>query len=286
MDLCLNRATLPLNTPATEVVLAAHAAGFGGIEMSARRLLEAVQSERKVRELITGGGITPVHGGWSIRLHWERERFNQALPTVASEMAAVARLGSRSGALVLPRKAPASGQALPHRDELIDRMRLVGDLAANQGLNLVIEFNGLRPKDPPECGYRTLSQTLELVHETGCSNIGFLVDSYHWHASGGTEEEIAAIPVDVPMFVHLNDAPNLSVDALDDSMRVLPGHGCIDLSALLSGLDRRCYSGPLSIELKNPDLHSKPAFEAAKLAYDAGIQLLRRFRQRETPATA
>jgi sugar phosphate isomerase/epimerase len=40
-------------------------------------------------------------------------------------------------------------------------------------------------------------------------NIGLLVDSFHWHTSGGTPMDLASIPTWQVVHVHVNDAPNL-----------------------------------------------------------------------------
>lgn len=273
MELCLNRATLPLDTPAAQVITAAQAAGFTRIEMSARRLREAVEDGPCARDLITGGHILPVHGGWSIRLHWEKERFERALTAVDAEMEYVSRLGSRSGALVLPRKAAHSSVTLPSRQELTDRIRRVAERAAAHGLDVVVEFNGLHADDPAECGLRTFGETLAVIDDAG-PNVGVLIDSFHWHASGGSLADLAEIPPAMPIFVHLNDAPQVDRAVLEDSMRVLPGEGCIDLQGLISTLRGRRYAGALSIELKSPALHAVGPGEAARLAYQSGVRLL------------
>jgi sugar phosphate isomerase/epimerase len=274
VKLSLNRSTISPRASEAEVIQAAHAAGFPYVEMSARRLRSAVDGDRRVRQLFDSKEIVPMHGGWSIRLSWDRERFDGALLQISEEMAYVAQLGSRSGALVLPRKTPEDRQALPSRGELVDRIRQVAILAAAHALDLVIEFNGLHSGHPASCGFRTLRETLEIVGDTELRNVGVLLDSYHWHASGATTTEIAALPDAIPMYVHLNDAPFLAREVLEDSMRVLPGEGSIDLTGFLRSLRQRGYSGPAAIELKSPNLHARSPYEAAQMAYLAGCRVL------------
>ncbi|OLT30495.1 hypothetical protein BJF79_09625 [Actinomadura sp. CNU-125] len=285
MKLCLNRVTLSRDTSAGEVVRASHAAGFPFVELSARRLLEAVSGDPQAAELVSSGAITPVHGGWSIRLHWERDRFEQALPEAIAEMEAVARLGSRSGALVLPRQRPDTGFLVPGREETLDRIGRVAAWAASFDLSLMLEFNGLHTFDRSDRGCRTLKETVELIRCLGSPNVGVLLDSYHWHASGGTAHEVAEIPADMPIFVHLNDAPDIRRHLLDDSLRQLPGDGCIDLPALLAALQWRGYEGPLSVELKNRELHSRSPYEAARLAHRAAARVLEQPRPHVGTAT-
>jgi len=106
--------------------------------------------------------------------------------------------------------------------------------------------------------------------------LGVLLDAYHWHLSGGTVSEIAAIPTGMPLFVHINDAPPGDVTTLDDSMRVLPGEGVIDLTAFLAAIAARGYDGPVSIELFSERLRAMPAEEAAQRAYDTTVAAITR----------
>ncbi|WP_329431167.1 sugar phosphate isomerase/epimerase (plasmid) [Streptosporangium sp. NBC_01495] len=281
MRLCLNRVTLAENTSPALFLRAAHAAGFGLVEMSARRLAEALQADDGVRDLLGPGGVVPIHGGWSIRSHWQEAAFRAALPIVAREMEFVAALGSRSGALVLPRP-DLGGPAAPGRTVLVDRIRRVCDLAADRGLNVVVEFIGLHPHrltdaalgDQAPC--RTLADALDIVARVERPNAGILIDTFHWHASGATPADLAQVPAEMPLVVHLNDAPPIPAAALDDSQRLLPGHGVIDLMGLLGALHARGYTGPLSIELKNPHLHAMAPVRAAEYAWKAAMTVLRR----------
>ncbi|WP_181871686.1 sugar phosphate isomerase/epimerase family protein [Sphaerisporangium album] len=276
MQLCLNRVTLPPDTPVSEFLRAAHAAGFGCVELSARRLAEAWETDTTVRDLLGPAGLVPIHGGWSIRSHWDEARFTAALPTVAAEMRLSAQLGGRSGALILPRTG-ITAAVVPPRNVLITRIRQVCDQAADYGLNVVLEFIGLRPAAPPATGEaRTLGEALALVADVARPNAGVLIDTFHWHASGGTVEGLAAVPDGMPVVIHLNDAPPVPRAALDDDMRLLPGHGVIDLDGLVRALQRRRYAGPMSVELKSPDLHALSPRQAAGQAFTAAAGLLRR----------
>ncbi|MEU8729349.1 sugar phosphate isomerase/epimerase family protein [Streptomyces tendae] len=270
----MNRVTLALDTPAAHVVRAAHGAGFDAVEMSARRLAEAL-TDPTARELVEQRQIKPVHGGWSIRLAWERENFEKALSMVGREMEFAAQHGSRSGALVFPRSSGTGSSHPVGGDELVDRIGRVADLAARSRLDVVVEFNGLTPSAPgDDC--RTLPQAIAAMSAVARRNAGILIDSYHWHASGGVPSDVDQVPDGMPLFVHINDAPALDRSLLTDSMRLLPGQGGIDLTGLLRALHRRAYEGPVSVELKNADLHGRDPREAARLAGDSLRATLRR----------
>ena len=103
-----------------------------------------------------------------------------------------------------------------------------------------------------------------------------LLDAYHWYLSGGTAGEIAAIPAGTPLFVHINDAPPGDVATLDDSMRLLPGEGVIDLDAFLGAIAARGYDGPVSLELFSERLRALPPEEAARRAYETTVAAITR----------
>jgi sugar phosphate isomerase/epimerase len=275
LRLCLNRVTLSPTATAAEFLRAAHGVGFPAVELSARRLAAALEANPGIGDLLGHGGVVPVHGGWSIRLHWQDAAFTAALPVVAAEMEFAAGLGSRSGALVLPTMVTDIAG-------LADRIRRVADLAASHDLDVVCEYIGTAHgtggeryrAGGQEC--RTLGGALRVVEAVDRPNVGILVDTFHWHASAGTVDDLAGIPARMPVVVHLNDAPPRNAVLLDDSMRLLPGNGVIDLPGFLNALAARAYQGPLSVELKNPVLHAMDPQEAARLAYAAGAAVLGR----------
>lgn len=272
MRLALNRATLNPEAPPSRAIRAALEGGFGWVELSAGKLKQAIEHDPALREILGPQGIVPVHGGWNIRLHWPKERLSAALRDTPRAMEFAASLGSRSGTLVLPRTEPG-GEPIPGPAELVDRIGRIADLAwGSSGLDVMLEFIGLRPADPVECGVRTLEETLDVVRSVGRRNVGVLLDSFHCHASG--LKDLTRIPPKTPMFIHLNDAPPVPVTQLTDRHRLLPGQGVIDLIGLLKGARRWGYDGPVSVELKNPALHAMPLGQAARAAFDAARAVL------------
>ncbi|WP_412542998.1 sugar phosphate isomerase/epimerase [Longispora sp. K20-0274] len=267
MDACLNRATLALDTTSADVIRSAFSAGFRFVEISAQRLGEAIDQAPDLVDILGSQGIVPIHGGWNTRLHWPRERFTASLQAVGSRMAFAARHGSTGGTLDLPRPGLDANLEEWH-EEIIDRISAVCELADQVGLSVLVEFNGLHsPQLAPV--YSDVRQALGIIEDIKLPNLGLLVDSFHWHSSGGTVDDLRLIPDRMPLFVHINDAPALARAELDDSMRLLPGDGVIDLPGLVTELRRRRYTGQLSVELKNPVLHAMDPVQAARRALEA-----------------
>jgi sugar phosphate isomerase/epimerase len=268
MEPCLHPATMRPGLSGPEIVRIGAHAGFHLMEASARSLITFVADDpNRLRALLSEHGVTPIHCGWSAGLRSSRDDFAAALPRTAEEMAFVAGYGCKGGTLVLPfRREP--GVSDPDDADTLDRIAQIADLAAASGLMIVLEFVGLHIADAPAQTYHDLAATLDLLAKVRQSNVGVLLDSYHWYLSGGTVDQITAIPAGMPLFVHINDAPPGDVATLDDSMRLLPGEGVIDLTAFLGAIAARGYAGPVSVELFSERLRAMPPEEAARRAYE------------------
>ncbi len=274
MQPCLHPATLKTGLDLPTLIATAAGAGFHAMETSASALMAASGDDAAVaRALFAGHAVVPVHTGWSAGLRSDRAAFAAAVRRTETEMACAAMCGSRGGTLVLPFR-PEPDLPQPDDDDTIDRIRLLADIAHEHGLSLMLEWVGLHIPDAPAGTYHDLPATLDLIGRVGRSNVGVLLDSYHWYLSGGTVAQIAAIPAGVPLFVHINDAPPGDVRTLTDAMRVLPGAGVIDLAAFLGAIGAKGYAGAVSVELFSEALRALDPADAARQAYDATVRAI------------
>lgn len=267
MQPCLHPATLPTGLDVASAFRAASGAGFRLIEYSARRLIDFAAEGGELQHVLGETSVVPVHCGWSAGLRSSRAEFDAALPRAAEEMGFAARFGCVGGSLVLPFRRER-GAPDPDEADTLDRIGQVAELAAANGLTIVLEFVGLHIPAAPAHTYRDLASTLRLLAQARRPNLGVLLDSYHWHLSRGTMDDFAAIPAGTPLFVHINDAPPGDVSTLDDSMRLLPGEGVIDLPAFLGAIAARGYDGAVSVELFSERLRTMTPEEAAQRAYN------------------
>jgi sugar phosphate isomerase/epimerase len=275
MQPCLHPATLRQGLDVPTLMRTVAGAGFPMIEMSGRLLRNLDGGIATVQRLRDETGVTPVHTGWSAGLRSSRADFEAVLPDTEAEMAFAAQVGSRSGHLVLPfRREP--NVADPDEADTVDRIQRLAAIAARHGHRPMLEFIGFHIPDAPPNTYHDLASTLALLERVNAPNVGLLLDSYHWYLSGGTVAEIAAMPADTPLFVHINDAPAGDVTTLTDAMRVLPGEGVIDLDGFLGTIAARGYDGPVSIELFSEKLRAMEPADAARLAYDATVAAITR----------
>jgi len=273
---CLHPATLRTGLDLPTIARTAAGAGFQLFETSANAMRLAEDSERGgLSWLFQETACIPIHCGWSAGLRSTRAEFEAAMARTEQEMAFVGQFGVKGGGLVLPFRHEPNAPDLDEGDT-IDRIQQVAERAEAHGLYTVLEFVGLHTANAPAHTYHSLPDTLALIERVNRPAVGVLLDSYHWYLSGGTAADIAAIPDTMPLHVHINDAPAGDVTQLDDSMRVLPGEGVIDLDLYLRAIAARGYSGPIAIELFSEKLRAMDPAEAARAAFVATSEAISR----------
>lgn len=93
-----------------------------------------------------------------------------------------------------------------------------------------------------------MTETLDFARECG-PNVGIVLDSWHWHHSGGSAKEILTAGAGSILHVHAADAPEMAPEAVDDMERLLPGSGIVDFSSFFSALRDAGYQGAVSPEV-------------------------------------
>jgi sugar phosphate isomerase/epimerase len=127
-----------------------------------------------------------------------------------------------------------------------DKLAMLMDAGAAHGIRVNLEF-GLFTE------VKTIHAATALLREIDSPAAGLLVDALHWARSGGTLEDIAAIPSRWLGYAQLCDAPMPGADPADPEAileealdgRVALGAGGLPLTALL---DRLPPGLPLAIE--------------------------------------
>jgi len=138
----------------------------------------------------------------------------------------------------------------------------VAGQVAPLGVTLCLEFNWGAVK--------TLQSAVEIARLSGASNVGVLFDPAHYHCTPTKFEHLS--PQNVPFIkhVHLDDMRPKPGELSDcNSDRELPGHGHLDLRALIGAIEAGGYQGAFSIEMFSDDLWKLPAEEAAKQMYES-----------------
>lgn len=145
------------------------------------------------------------------------------------------------------------------------RISAVATVLGDHGISFGLEYVGpktswSRSKYP---FIHTMESMKELIAEVGKPNVGFLLDSWHWHNAGETPADILTLKNKDVVGVHLNDAPkDVPVDQLRDGAREIPlATGVIDIGGFLNALNQIGYDGPAAAEPLGSSIRSLPPDE-------------------------
>ena len=147
-----------------------------------------------------------------------------------------------------------------------DRVRRIAKIAADYDLRFGLEYVG--PKTSWTSSrypfLHTMAEARELIAETGQSNVGLVLDSWHWYTAEETEADLLALTNADVVSCDLNDAPaGIPVDEQMDLTRKLPAvTGVIDLKTFLGALVKIGYDGPVQAEPFDKSLREMPEAEA------------------------
>jgi len=248
----LNGATI-MTTPTARLAEIARETGYDGIEVRAERLLGAPDELTAAAGAVRPGEVWSLNG---IQLQvgpdggLDRARLE-------AEMAPGLEVCRRLGAaylLVVPPRAEGA-----ERERAIGAMRdglaILRDTAAPDGIGVAFEFLGFAdcPIDTPALAGRVVA---------GLEGVDLVLDSCHWHASGGAS--LDGFPVDRLAMVHLNDAPAKPPREIEDADRLLPTYGVIRLAELIAALRAAGSDGPWSLETFNPAYWTRDPTEVAR----------------------
>jgi 2-keto-myo-inositol isomerase len=113
---------------------------------------------------------------------------------------------------------------------------------------LAFEFVGY-----PNCSVNTFGQAYDIVQAADRDNVGIVLDCFHFHAMNSRLEDLRQADPNKIFVFHIDDCEDLPVGALRDHHRVWPGHGCVDLDAILGTLKEIGYREMVSVELFRPE---------------------------------
>lgn len=265
-----------LSLPEQVALCARH--GFAGLEISIGSVRDMGIEE--ARSLFQNADVAPVAFGLPVEWRKDEATFAQDL----AELPMLAKLAADLGV------TRCTTYVFPSTDAPIEeyiatskrRFAAIAEILAEQHINFGLEFLGpqqFRP-DPDKFWFYDIAGALsaadEINAEAGTQNVGLLVDCWHWYASGGTQMDLASIPLEQIVHVHINDAPaGVAVADLVDNVRELPGAtNEIDVRGFLSTLSALGYDGPVAVETFSEKLKAMSPDEAASAAAKATLAVM------------
>lgn len=254
-----------------EALKIAKQTGWQGMDVPVGEALryDEMRGSGSVAELYKVAGIQA--GGWGLPLDWRTPYELEALQELDMQAALAARLGAtRCYTWLLP-----FSDERPFRENFdfhVRQLRPVARILEDHGCQLGLEFIGPRTfREPHRYGFIYTAEGMLSLAAAINTNVGLLVDAWHWHTGLGTLSDLRALrPADV-VYVHINDAPaGIAVEAQIDTVRRLPGAtGVIDLGGFLSTLREIGYAGPVTPEPFDANLATLPAEEASRTTIES-----------------
>lgn len=266
MTLDLVCGNLGVKATQREAIDLAHRHGFESVFPDAAELgrlsdleLQEVQAELKAKRLVFGAAFLAVD------FRRDDATFERGIAELPAYARALQRAGVRRTGTWLPPNSD-SLTYLQYFKQTSRRLREIARVLADHQVRLGLEYVG--PKTAWSARrypfLHTLAETRELIAEIGGSNVGLIMDSWHWFHAGDGVADVKALRNEDVVAVDLNDAPAaIPKDQQKDNARELPmATGVIDAGGFLRALAEIGYDGPVRAEPFNEAVRSMPREEA------------------------
>jgi sugar phosphate isomerase/epimerase len=276
MKLTLSCGAIGVRATQIEAVEYAIRFGFEAVEADAGWLASAPEAAvQTLTARMLEHGIAWAQAGLSVEFRKGEEEFQRGLRALPATAAALQRAGvSRVTTWLMPTHA-----ALTYRENFRQhaaRLRACADVLGAHGCRLGMEYVG--PKTLWSSArfpfIHTMREMKELIAEIGLSNVGFVLDSWHWYTAGESAADLKTLTNRDVVSIDLNDAPvGIPLDQQQDGSREMPGStGVIDIAAFLGALNSIGCDAPARCEPFNAPLRAM----APDQALGATIASLRR----------
>jgi len=273
---CLNNATI--GAASFEGFLqAASVAGFGAVEVGVGQMTEYAQVHSLVglRQAFDGRGLVPGSAGVPVNWQGPDEQFQADLAALPAKLDLCREVGlTRLQTWVPPRWNGTYQEAAGFCAE---RLGATADVLDRWGMRFGLEFVAPQGNfvERPFKFISTMPEMLHFIDQLGRENVGLLVDTYHLYVGESTAADLAALPPDMIVQFHINDAyPGVPRPQLEDLKRLLPGQGAIPLVPLLLALRSTGYAWTVSVETFSEEVKALGPVAAARKAKAALDSLL------------
>jgi sugar phosphate isomerase/epimerase len=242
-------------TPWPDSLEIARSAGFAAIDIVLPEI--ATEPTDAIREQLWAASLAPGPASLPVEFRLDEDTFRRDLAGLEH----FASLAAGTGVKTMFRSIPASSH-MPTRELrpiLQRRISTCAKILGEHGIDFAIEPIGplhRRREGPHEFIWR-VPDAAEFV--TTCEgDVGLLVDSWHWHHSQGTVDQIVELG-SLVRHVHVADAADIPENLVRDHQRLLPGHGIIDHRAFGEALRKIDYSRFISPEVRGYRCQSSSA---------------------------
>jgi 2-keto-myo-inositol isomerase len=270
MKLALNGATTMRADLASDI-RAASAAGFDCLEIWASKLRDFLKSNSTadLKSLFDEHGIEPYSINSIEHVTFRNAEAHARLLEECEELCRIASEINCPYVVIVPSPLPEDKSQPDVMEESVRVLEELGRISEAHNVALAFEFLG-----QPGCSVQTLAQASEIVGQLKRSNVGLVIDSFHFYAGGSTIESIDALDARQLFIFHINDAEDLPREQLEDRHRLLPGLGILPLKEITDALRRINYDRVTSVEIFRPEYWERDPSELAREARAAVSRVL------------
>lgn len=148
-------------------------------------------------------------------------------------------------------------------DDAVEGLHKLATIGKKHGVSIAFEFIGVTG-----FSVSTLALANEIVNRVHDEYVGLVVDTYHFHLGGSTIESVQAVDKEKIFIFHVNDAEaGFNKHELNDSHRIFPGLGTIQLESIGKAFKEIGYNEMISLELFRADYWKMDKNELGKEAY-------------------
>jgi sugar phosphate isomerase/epimerase len=248
-------------------------AGFHGVDVNLGKAMK--EGVDPTRALFDELHLKPASVNFPVDFKKDEDRFRETLKAFEPQAQFAAAIGCpRMITWISPSSDTPKAEL---RKILKDRFQAVNEILVKTNVRLGLEFIGplnSRKKQPYEFIWR-MDEMTAFAKECG-SNVGLLLDIWHWHHAKATVSDILAAGKERIVHIHLSDAPDLPPEKIQDNERLLPGEGIINTFGFLKALQQIGYRDAMSVEVFGRGLKEMPPEQAALLAFKAADGVMRK----------
>jgi|CXWL01.1.fsa_nt_gi 2-keto-myo-inositol isomerase len=269
MKLALNGATI-MNSPLGADVEIAAECGYEALEVWAGKL-DAYTNDHPLEELADEMRTLNIQP-WCINsienITFRDRAGREALLAELEQTCAVARTIGAPSIVVVP---GSRGDGFDRRESISDAVDVLGAMSDVAGdISLAFEFLG-----KPGCSVPTVDMAAEIVTLVDRPNVGMVIDTFHVYTGGSRLDDLAHVPIDKLLVVHLNGCEDLPRPELTDAHRLYPGEGVLPIVPILRELRTKGFDGVCSIEIFRPEYWSQDPREVARTAHNKAVEILK-----------
>jgi 2-keto-myo-inositol isomerase len=270
MKLALNGATTMRADLATDIRVAS-LAGFDGLEIWASKLRKFLEAGTTIelKSLFDEYRLEAYSINSIERITFRNEEARALLLEECEELCRIASEIDCPYIVVVPSPLPVGLSRAEVVEESVRVLDELGGIAERYSVGLAFEFLG-----QTDCSVQTLEQAVEIIGKLSRSNVGLVIDSFHFYVGGSQIESIDSLDSEKLFIFHINDAESLPREQLEDRHRLLPGLGILPLKEIIVALGRIGYDGITSVEIFRPEYWERDPQDVARDAHAALSKVL------------